>query len=200
VKTFVARIGSLAVLLSALVLVAGSATAVEKRPGPSGLGKATFGMTIDQVKKIYPGMEEAKGSMGAPVVGGPYIKRFALHHQKVDGLPKPVDIELRFWKDKFWLYIVYIDGIDTAQVDKALTAAYGPVSNTDTAIGVWDGVKSAIVFERKNGRYSVNDNAMSKEASAWFVSLFRKHSSQPQTQAAKTPAPAAPAPAAKPPQ
>lgn len=144
---------------------------------PTGFGKAKLGMSVAEVKKLYPKMEPlAEGqNLGSPPVGGPYITRYVLREAKVGGLSKPADVELRFWKDKFWLYIVYFGAENAEAVFNALKKEHGaPTGGADGPYPTWVGEKSAVVMERQQGRYTINDNGLSKEAQAWFIDLLKQ--------------------------
>ncbi len=179
-----------ALALALLPLAAGAVT-----DEPLGFGKAKFGTPIAEMKKLFPQMKDLTESLGSPVVGGPYITRYVLRKEKVEGLEKPADVELRFWKDKFWLYIVYLGENSEDAAVALLTKAHGS-PGPDPKFPVWAGDKSTIVFERGQGRYAVNDTGLSKEAQAWFMEMLRSRAGAAAPPAAVAPPAAAAKPAA----
>lgn len=178
-------IGLLVVAL--LSLEAGAQAPTPKRDGPDGFGRAKFGMSVEEVKKAYPKMEVLDRMLGAAVVSGPFVKRFLLPGMKHPGLAKPTDVELRFWKDRLWVAIVYFGDNPEAKVLEALRKQNGepePGSNS------WTGRKSTVVFVPRQRWYSVGDNAITQEVQQLFMEEFRRKFSQ-QAPAAP-PAPATP--------
>jgi hypothetical protein len=132
---------------------------------PPVFGKARFGMTLEEMKALYPEMEELKKGLGATVIEGQFITRQVLWKQKLPGLPEPTDIELRFWKNQLWVVIVYFGANDLDTVMKVLSERYGPPPG-DPATPVWSGAKSTVILAAKVKWYSVHDNAISKDAAA----------------------------------
>jgi hypothetical protein len=196
------RIGGL--LVSVLLLFPMIAAA--ETASPTGFEKATFGMPLEDVKKLYPDMRELSfaENLGAVPVGGPYIERYVLRQQKVEGLTKPADIELRFWKGKFWLFIVYLGENTPESAVESLTKRYGPVTGNDPRYPIWNTPKTTILVELSDKRYTVNDEPLSLEAREWFVELLRKGRNSevvdlPLQAPAQAAAPAASAPEPTPP-
>jgi hypothetical protein len=150
--------------------------AAAETTSPTGFEKATFGMPLEEVKKLYPDMRELSFSenLGAVPVGGPYIARYVLRQQKVEGLTKPADVELRFWKGKLWLYIVYLGENTPESAVEALTKRYGPITGKDPRYPIWNTPKTTILVELSDKRYTVNDEPLSLQAREWFIELLRK--------------------------
>jgi hypothetical protein len=186
----------LCVLLPSVTLAAADVAS------PFGFEKAKFAAPLAEVKKLYPDMRELSSSenLGAVPVGGPYIARYVLQQHKIEGLEKPVDVELRFWKERFWLFIVYLGENDPQAAVEGLTAQYGPVSNTDGRFPLWNLPKATIVVELKEKRYTINDEEISEDARAWFIELVRaRRGSVPPVKVDDVPASASAAPGANPP-
>jgi hypothetical protein len=182
----------IATLLFILLPVAAAAETKE----PTGYGKASFGASVEEVEKAYPELSKLAEdkSLGAPIVGGPHITRYALHDQKLEGVSEPVTVELRFWKEKFWLYIVYFGKDHLDPVVAHLTNEYGKQTGPDPAFPIWNLGKATIMVETKTSRYTVNDEALSNEARAWFVEAFNARGGQQLElvdEAAKTESPGA---------
>jgi len=157
-----------------LAVVAAAAEKAAEKKEPTGFGEAKFGMTADEVRGKFPKLEELTKNLGAVPVGGPYITRYVLWKQPLPGLSKPGDVEMRFWKGKLWVIIVYCGENGKDAMLAALTKAYGPATNTDVRYPSWIGEKSSLVSEPNETRYTMNDNAMSKEAQVWFAEVLRQ--------------------------
>jgi hypothetical protein len=140
---------------------------------PPVFGKARFGMTLEEMKALYPEMEELKKGLGATVIEGRFIARQVLWKQKLPGLPEPTDIELRFWKNQLWVVIVYFGANDLDTVMKVLSERYGPPPG-DPATPVWSGAKSTVILAAKARWYSMHDNAISKEAAAVVIEDLKR--------------------------
>jgi hypothetical protein len=165
---------------------------------PTGYGKAKFGSTVEEVKKVFPKLEALtkEQMLGAPIVNTPDISRYALHEQSFPGASKPIDVELRFWKGKLWLYIAYFPPEEADAVLAKLTSEYGPQANKSADYPTWKLENTTVLVEKKLGRVTVNDNSFTKEAQEWFLGELKKGMSARRPPAAGAPpaAPAAPAP------
>lgn len=141
---------------------------------PTGFGKARFGMSVEEVRALYPEMEATKQRLGAPVVEGPLISRHVLWKQNVPGLNQPADVELRFWKNQLWVVIVYFGANDLDSVLRALTDQYGAPNKGDPRAPVWSGARSTIIVSAKAKWYSMHDNAISKDAQNALIEDLRR--------------------------
>jgi hypothetical protein len=148
---------------------------------PTGFGEAKFGASVAEVKKIYPDMRELSASenLGAVPVGGPYITRYVVRQQKIEGLEKPADVEFRFWKGKFWLFVVYLGENDLQSALELLADRYGPVTNKDPRFPIWNWPTTTILVEPKEKRYTINYEELSKEARTWFVEMLKSGRASP---------------------
>ena len=183
-------------ITAGLLVLCGSTQAADVKQ-PAGYGKVRFGATVDEVKKAYPKLEELNmsQSLGAPVIKGPDITRYVLHAESYPGVAEPIDVELRFWKGKLWLYIAYFPPAQSDSVLAKLVADHGPSTGKNPDYPNWKLEKSTVLLEKKLGRVTVNDDASTKEAQAWFLAELKKG------MAARKPPAAAPgqaAPAAAP--
>jgi len=144
-----------------------------KAPGEefTGFGKATFGMRWEAVKKVFPQAEEVPDGkdLGAANIGGPFVHRLLLKDQKIEGLPKPVTVELRFWKKRLWGVVVYFNENDPQAVLASLTKRLGPSQTTDADNPIWIFDKTQTTAAMKQKWYGTNDSALSKKAQAWFA-------------------------------
>lgn len=137
----------------------------------TGYGKATFGMRWEEVKKLYPQAEEVPDGkdLGAANIGGPFVHRLLLKNQPFEGLPKPVMIELRFWKKKLWGVIVYFQDNDPQVVLAMLTKRLGPSQSTDPTNPLWMFDKTQTGAAMTQKWMGINDTPLSKQAQAWFA-------------------------------
>jgi hypothetical protein len=164
-------------LLAALLLVgvpcaAGSANAAEL----TGYGKAKFGSTSAAVKKLYPKAREvaATDKLAAPFIGGPFITRLLLENQTIPGLPKPILVELRFWKDQLWGVIGYFGENTDQQVLDMLTKQLGPPQANNPAQVTWSGTKTQTIVSPRLRWYGTTDDALSTQAQAWLAEQIEK--------------------------
>jgi hypothetical protein len=188
-------------LLLAIIVVVAPLRVVAMNNEPTGYEKANFGLSVEEVKKLYPGIEELplSKSLGAPVIKGPFITRYLLAKQKVPGAEAPVDLELRFWKGKLWLFIAYFGQTQGEAVVAKLKETYGPPTSDHAGYPIWNGAKTAIVVEMKDGRYTVQYNEFSTEAQAWYIAELKKELGGKGVKVAETsPKPAGTAPPAVP--
>lgn len=181
----------LAGIAAAFVLFSSSARAAQAKQ-PAGYGKARFGATVSEVKKAYPKLEElgSTQSLGAPIINGPDITRYVLHAETYPGASHPIDVELRFWKGKFWLYIAYFPAAESESVLAKLTETYGPSTTKSADYPSWKLETSNVLLEKKLGRVTVNDDGFTKEAQAWFLAELKKGMAARRAPAAGAPQPA----------
>ena len=182
------RIASSLLLLSCLVTPALAATPKQ----PTGYGKARFGMTPAEVEKLYKGQVRvlAQENMGATPVTGPNIVRQLLANQRVPGLKEPTNVELRYWKDKLWVVIVYYGQNGNDAVNEALRAEYGAptISAQDS---VWQGPKTLVNTSNRERWYAMSDVALSRDAQQAFMEDMRKLQEKQRAQDAPPAAPQA---------
>lgn len=163
-------------VIGALCAALVATTAAAKPPEPTGFGKLKFGMSVDQVKKLFPKMEalSLETNLGVGPLGGPNVLRFRLPKQKVPGAKEPADVEVRFWKGKLWMIAVYYGVANDKTVMAALSEQYGPPTATNAQTSAWTGQHSVLFVEHGPGQYTIQDMAMMKEAQAYVLDLLRK--------------------------
>lgn len=150
--------------LSMALLVAGVAWGEpQERPVPEGFGKAKFGMSVAEVKAKYPELQPAPEIQG--YLSHPDLQRHVLFAAKVGKLPKPMDIELRFWKGQLWMMLFYNGKNSKDDVDRYLVDTYGPsASGALDSAWVWPG--RTLISQTEHGWFSLSDKALGKEAQA----------------------------------
>ena len=184
--------------LTALLVVAFLASpslAVEVKYQPSGYGRARFGMSPEEVAKLFKGKVRTLGdeSMGATPVLGPNVVRQLLSDQKVPGLDLATTVELRYWKGKLWVAIVYYGQNSAEQVNQSLLKRLGPPTLASSDI-VWHFPKVMVNTANREHWYAIGDTALSSQAQAALLEELRRQ----QQMQAPPPAPAAvPTPAGK---
>ncbi|MDX2166991.1 MAG: hypothetical protein SF182_08010 [Deltaproteobacteria bacterium] len=143
---------------------------------PTGYGKAKFGSSTAAVKKLYPTLREVAPTdkLVAPFIGGPFITRMLLDNQTVAGLPKPVLVELRFWKDQLWGAIGYFGDNTDQQVMDMLTKQLGPPQASNAAQVTWTGKATQTIVSPRLRWYGTTDDALSKQAQAWLAEEIEK--------------------------
>ncbi len=161
-------------MMSIAVAVVLASAAAAMTDEPTGFSSAKFGMALDEVKQQYPKMEELAPTqnLGAGPIGGPYISRYVLRQQQIKGLDKPVDVELRFWKGRFWLYAAYFGENEDAKVKEFLRTRHGAPTLDDPRFPQWVGEKSSISVVMTRRWFGANDNKISEEARAWFKEML----------------------------
>lgn len=152
---------------------------------PTSFGKLAFGTSVDDAKKIYPNMAVTEQVKIAQIFKHPFIERYSIGPQKIDGLEKPCEVELRFWKKKFWLAVVAFGDNTNEAVDAFLVASFGPPNHRSNQYVTWNGPKAAAVADVKTRWYEVHDETISNDVrQTWLSGGMRL-----------TPAPTAAAPA-----
>lgn len=158
--------------------------AAEKFPEPSGFGKAKFGMSVAQVRKLYPKLQPAKGTEQAASKGQQFVLAYGLENQSVGPLTG-CRAQLRFFKDE--LYEVQFRCPDHDKVIDYFKKTYeeGP-----TVVGnsvYWMGQQGAVSLTPKSGVFAFSDVKRTQAMqSALLVGLGKRL--PPQTPTATAPA------------
>lgn len=144
-----------------------------------GYGPAPFGTRWDKAQQLFPKAEVLPDgkNVGAPSVGGPFVHRLYLTEQTVEGLPKPVNVELRFWKKNLWVVQVYWGENTEQDVIAMLTKRLGPNRDPNNPLWITDTVQTTAVL--KQHTYGSADLALSADAQAWFKKLMHGEWKQP---------------------
>lgn len=189
----------------ALLLVLCAAPAFAADPASldtlKGYGPAPFGTRWDKAQALFPSgqvLPDGK-SMGAPSVGGPFVHRLYLTGQKVEGLPKPVNVELRFWKKNLWVVQVYWGDNSDKDVLEALSKKLGPNQGSGPENLLWITDTVQVTGSTKAKTYGAADLTLSADAQQWFKKLMKgewKAASQAELDEMEQRTPA-PTPAAK---
>ncbi len=169
------RGGPALVLMMALVLTCSRPSLAANKHEPNGLGKLRFGMTPAQVLRLYPALKKLdQENLGASPVISPLAVRQLLSNQKVPGLKKPVLVELRYWKEKLWVIVVYFGQNPADEVMAALKKQYGEPS-TSSREPVWRGKKANVMTNLMPGWYAIADNELSRDAQEVIIGEIRKN-------------------------
>ena len=189
----------LAALLALAALPAAAAT-----KDLTSFGGAKLGASPAEVRKVFPKMEPTTENLGSQPFDSEFLARYVVRSTPIPETGKPGVIELRFWKDKLWAVIAYYGDGNDAKVVEVLTKKLGPPNGSNPQKPGWQGDKSLTFVETEHHWYSITDNALSKDAQAWFYARLEEMKRQlapaaaATPVAAATPAAAAPAPAATP--
>jgi hypothetical protein len=183
------------IALVLLFLSSAPALAMDKAKEPAGFDKAKFGMSPAQVQKLYKDrVQPLKDEhLGASPVLSSLVQRQVIRDFKLPGVESPVNVELRYWKEKLWVVIVYYGNNGQETVVESMRKVYGPpdVSGQDA---LWRGTKVQINTANRERWYAIADQALSLEAQALFMEDMKRaeeyHRAR-QGGAAPTPAPAA---------
>lgn len=183
-------------LLPFLAALASPALAMQNEP--TGFEKARFGMSPPEVAKLYEGKIQKldKEYLGSSPVLSPLVHRQALRDMKLPWLQHPVTVELRYWKDRLWVVIVYYGENSQEEVVEGLRKQYGPpdISGHDA---VWRGAKVTVNTANRERWYAIADLELSREVQAVFAEDMRRAQEAARARQGGA-APAAPAPAATP--
>ena len=181
------------VVTAAVLLACGNlvvAVADGSNPPPidsvNGIGAAQLGENREAVKKALPAMQNlAPGQkLASAVFSSPHLERFIVRDHKVEGHTKPVDVELRFWRDKLWALIVYFSKEDTSAVLASLKARYGAFTNGAEDRPVWEGKLVTLQAYGPQAWYGLTLNSISEDARTWFFkALTGKSDEKPNAQA-----------------
>lgn len=138
-----------------------------------GFNSTKFGSSIEETKKVYPKMEPLTENLGATAFPSEHLARFVIRGAPVDELKRSTDVELRFWKNKLWAYIVYFGEGNAPVIIEVLTKRLGPPNGTNPEKPGWLGETSMTFVESSVHWYSVTDNEISKDAQAWFTEKLK---------------------------
>lgn len=166
---------------------------------PTKFNNIPFRASLDEVKKLYPKMEPTEQIKIAQIFSHPNLERFTIGAQKIEGLEKPCEVELRFWKKEFWLAVVQFGDNSTEAVEKFAIASFGPPNHRSPQYLTWVGPKGAVTVDLKARWYEVHDETISNEVrQAWVSGALRQQPAGKATpgEAAGKPAAAAATPPA----
>ncbi len=137
-----------------------------------GFGTAKFGMSIEQVRALYPALQPAPRRLGAAYFTSPDLSRYLLTKMSVPGLTAPADLELRFWKNQLWTIIMYSGDTPFADVVQSLRRQYGEPSSPGSE-PVWVQPRTTITTAANEHWYSIADNAISRAAQQALIEALQ---------------------------
>jgi hypothetical protein len=163
-------------LLAAVVFATaawGEESAATKGPSVAdldGFAGVKFGTGIEDARKALPPMTPIADDVKMPSASfsSPFLKRFLIKDQKIEGLSSPVDVELRFWKDQLWAFLVYFKETDRQAALDYLEKTYGKHPTGTDSRPIWRGEKVTLQSMSEGGWFGATDNALSDDARAWF--------------------------------
>ena len=137
---------------------------------------AQLGSTPEQVRKAFPKMQVTTENLGSQPFPSEHLVRYAVPDAKIGEAGATGVLELRFWNNKLWAVIAYYPPDKKDAVVAALTKRLGPPTGTNPAKPSWEGAKSGVFVETSMNWFAITDNALSKEAQAWFLANLQKMS------------------------
>lgn len=147
-----------AMWLGLLCAFAGTSWAFQNEP--KGFEKAEFGMSVKKVRALYPTMHEVDPAKVSSLYNRPGMASFEMAGQKVEWLPKPVDVVFRFLNDQFWVVLVKYGTNDSDDVEQGLHERYG-----ETKIkGIWVGDTVTLALHRRDKSFELSSRALAAEA------------------------------------
>jgi hypothetical protein len=149
-----------------------------------GFGPAKFGMSVDAVRGLYPGIAPAPPIAGDSFLSHPNMARLYLEKATVMGLKHPVAVEFRFWKNELWTVIVYFLDNSFEDVTAMLTRQYGP-ADTPGDDPAWVRDNAKLVTMPGGHWYSMNDTRISAAAKADLIQSL--HDEAARRKASRTP-------------
>lgn len=139
-------------------------------PGLSGFGPVTVGMPLERVRELLPAAQPIANTvmLGAPTLDSPYLSRLLLENQSFPGLPKPIDVELRFWKDRLWIVHLYTRDNPPEAVRAMLVERLGPPHSEHPRTLAWANETTTVHGQLALRWIAITDVEISREPQAWF--------------------------------
>lgn len=127
-------------------------------PEPSGYGKARFGMTVEQVKQIYPAMTDPTiVSPQSQLASGPDplpLARYQINKQELSTL-SGCDVVFQFYREALMQTEFYCP--DKTAVAPYLEREFGPPSSRTARAWFWFGDTTVIAYNPHSGIFSFAD-------------------------------------------
>jgi hypothetical protein len=139
-----------------------TAPALAFKDEPSGFDQAKFSMTVEQVKKLYPGMSEMDPRQVDQLYALPGMTNYHLSGVKVEGFKDPADLTFRFSKDRLWLVRVHLSQRDSDAMVDQLTKRHGEPT-FGTSVAGWAGQRVMIATTPQLQFFEVFDRQISAE-------------------------------------
>lgn len=171
------------------ILLLGVQVALALTNEPRGFGKARFGMSVAEVKKIFPAMKEM---VNPKPEAAALLAVYKLENQSVYGL-KPCIVRLQFDPEK--LYQVSFDCGRDIKVTAALQKQLGNPTQTGENAAFWIGDKTTISLNITSKVFAFIDRALT----AGFQSRLGEYVEAHRATGNMPPAESGPTPSATPP-
>lgn len=136
----------------------------------TGYGPVPFGTSLARARALLPAARPigADVFLGAPTIGGPHVDRLLLEQQSVAGLPQPINVELRFWKQQLWIVHLYLQDNPADAVRAMLVARLGPPTDERPRTLTWVTDATTTTWQVELRWVAITDHALSREAQAAF--------------------------------
>lgn len=179
------------ILLSVAAFAAPAATPA--RHAPAGYGKAKFGMTLEQVRQLYPALAPAPPFTAAAYFRSRNLTRYLLAGVEIRGLKRPCNVELRFWKNQLWSVITFYGANPFSAVVQKLQREYGPPT-TKSSDPTWALGTATLITSPGQLWYSVDGAEIGKDVQREFMEVVRQQQAKKASPTPVGPTPVGPAP------
>jgi len=135
-----------------------------------GFAGVHFGDSVETATAKLPAMKPLANDqkMPAAVFASPHLRRFLFEGYELEGVAAPLKVELRFWKDQLWAFLVYFEKEDAPAVLQALEKRYGERTSGVADRPIWKDGRVTLQTVSKAGWYGATSDAISEDARAWF--------------------------------
>jgi hypothetical protein len=185
------------ILVAALVCaVAASSLAADKFPEPTGFGTAKFGMSVDEVRTLYPTLHPSKVTLQAAEKGKQLIVLYELENQSIGPL-HACQVDLRFFKNE--LFEVQFHCPERDKAVQYVHKTYGTATKTTPNAVFWTGQQATVSLAPQSGAFGFTDMKRAQTIQAALLAAFSKRrvgqtptAAVPETTTTPAEAPAAP--------
>lgn len=135
-----------------------------------GFAGVDFGDSIEKATAVLPAMKPLTNDQRMPAASfaSPHLRRFVFEGYQLEGVAAPLKVELRFWKDQLWAFLVYFQKDDAAEVLQALAKRYGEHTSGTAERPIWKDGRVTLQTVSNAGWYGATSDAISEDARAWF--------------------------------
>jgi len=158
---------------------------------PTGFGKAKFGMSVADVKKVNPKLEPTEAMRKLEGKGPQMLAIYELKDQSV-GTLKPCQAEFRFFNDE--LYEVQFHCPDRVKIGEYLQKTYGEPTKTTEQAAFWMGKHSAVSLAPRTGAFGFSDLVRSQAMQSVLFTYINKKKQEQAAAGAGQPSGASPTP------
>ena len=140
---------------------------------PEGFGAAKFGMTLEEVRQVFPALVPAPLITSAAYFRSPNLTRYWMTKVDVPGLQNQCSVEFRFWKNQLWSVIVYYGTNPFPVVVENLQRTYA-LKPRHTPDPSWDLGSATITTSPGQMWYSFDNTEIGKAVQHDFIEAIRQ--------------------------